>query len=405
MDLQEVKFLVEAQRRSHEEIAWLLQHRYPGQRGFSARSVRRFCQENNISARSGLDDASLEGLVRRGRQVLGPGYGRRTMTGFVSSEIGKPVGEMRVRAALSRVAPEEQRQRGRATRRMMNPVPYTAMRFGQKLHLDQNEKLIRYGVTHVLAIDGYSRKVVGFVIMPIKNPIAIYDQLFAPLLRTDGIWDQVRTDRGREFDLMLAVQDSLEEHRVNREKAPHLRTQSIRNLRAERFWVYVNQRVNYPLKSALRDLEEREVFDLSDDIDKFCVSWVTIQVAWYGIRQLIDSWNCHRISVRRGRGLGGIPNVLAARTRHTGNPVAVPSTEAAIAAFETSGGRLTRPGICGNDPLGGQQNQIEVRQHLLEECYEMEALFSDVVNGSAALLSAAIQDVKWWSVQLCQILP
>ena len=41
-----------------------------------------------------------------------------------------------------------------------NPIPYQAEYFGHKLHLDQNEKLAMYGVTHVCAIDGYSAKVI-----------------------------------------------------------------------------------------------------------------------------------------------------------------------------------------------------------------------------------------------------
>jgi len=35
-----------------------------------------------------------------------------------------------------------------------NPVPYHADYFGHKLHIDQNEKLVMYGVTHVTAVDG-----------------------------------------------------------------------------------------------------------------------------------------------------------------------------------------------------------------------------------------------------------
>ncbi|CAC5371472.1 unnamed protein product [Mytilus coruscus] len=42
--------------------------------------------------------------------------------------------------------------------RNFNPVPYQADHFGQKIHLDQNEKLMMFGVTHVIAVDGYSGK-------------------------------------------------------------------------------------------------------------------------------------------------------------------------------------------------------------------------------------------------------
>ena len=44
--------------------------------------------------------------------------------------------------------------------------------------IDQNEKLVQFGVTHVAAADGYSGKLMGIVTMPIMNPILIYDFLY-----------------------------------------------------------------------------------------------------------------------------------------------------------------------------------------------------------------------------------
>ncbi len=43
------------------------------------------------------------------------------------------------------------------------------------LHIDQNEKLVMFGVVHVLAVDGYSKKIVSLVTMPRKNCVVIYD--------------------------------------------------------------------------------------------------------------------------------------------------------------------------------------------------------------------------------------
>ena len=40
--------------------------------------------------------------------------------------------------------------------------------------MDQNEKLIMFGVTHMCAVDGYTGKVVGFITLPIKNCVEIY---------------------------------------------------------------------------------------------------------------------------------------------------------------------------------------------------------------------------------------
>jgi len=49
---------------------------------------------------------------------------------------------------------------------------------GHKLHLDQNEKLGMFGVTHVLAIDGFSSKIVADSTMPIKNNLVIYKEVY-----------------------------------------------------------------------------------------------------------------------------------------------------------------------------------------------------------------------------------
>ena len=47
----------------------------------------------------------------------------------------------------------------------MNPIPYRVTAHGEKLHLDQNEEVVMYGMTHVVAVEGYSRKIVGFIII------------------------------------------------------------------------------------------------------------------------------------------------------------------------------------------------------------------------------------------------
>ncbi|CAM4732694.1 unnamed protein product [Leuciscus chuanchicus] len=44
--------------------------------------------------------------------------------------------------------------------------------------MDQNEKLVMFGVTHVLAVDGFSKKVVGHATMPVKNNLTIYEQVY-----------------------------------------------------------------------------------------------------------------------------------------------------------------------------------------------------------------------------------
>ena len=57
----------------------------------------------------------------------------------------------------------------------------------------------------------------------------------------------------------------------------------------------VNIRVNYPIKTALVEFENNSVFDMENETDKFCVSWVSCQVAFYGLQVCIISWNNHPI--------------------------------------------------------------------------------------------------------------
>lgn len=42
----------------------------------------------------------------------------------------------------------------------------------------QNEKLALFGVTHVIAIDGYTSKVVSHAAMPVKNNLVIYEAVY-----------------------------------------------------------------------------------------------------------------------------------------------------------------------------------------------------------------------------------
>lgn len=184
-----------------------------GSRGLSSRSLRRFCANRGIGRQS-IADEDLERAVIAAIARVGHSYGRRTMQGLLRSE-GIRVGQSRVATVMDQLAPIQYDSRRHDTQRMLNPLPYRASYFGEKLHLDQNEKCVMFGVTHVLAIDGYSRKIVGFVTIPKKNPIVIYDLLFRPLLQTEGLWDQVRIDHGTEFVLLVTAQLYLSSNRQN----------------------------------------------------------------------------------------------------------------------------------------------------------------------------------------------
>lgn len=96
------------------------------------------------------------------------------------------VSQARLAASLRRVTPIQYHARSIDTYQMLNPAPYRVSHYGEKLHLDQN-KIVMFGVTHALAVDGCNRTIVGFITLPIKNAIAIYDLLLRPLLLREGL--------------------------------------------------------------------------------------------------------------------------------------------------------------------------------------------------------------------------
>ena len=62
--------------------------------------------------------------------------------------------------------------------RSFNTKVYKADYFGHKMHVDQTEKLVMYGVTHVVARDRYSGMITGYTTMAIKNNLTMYEKMF-----------------------------------------------------------------------------------------------------------------------------------------------------------------------------------------------------------------------------------
>ena len=109
---------------------------------------------------------------------MGPTFGRKVMKGYLSQKHKVNISQRRVALPLQVVAPVYHQRRQANTARMINPIPYRADYFEHKLHIDQNEKLVMYGVTHVVAIDGHSRFIPAGSTMPIKNNKTIYERIF-----------------------------------------------------------------------------------------------------------------------------------------------------------------------------------------------------------------------------------
>ena len=60
VNVEYVKDLVLTQRKTHSEVSLLPKEAYPGKRGLSSRSVRRFYFKNGIHAQNCLSNDELE---------------------------------------------------------------------------------------------------------------------------------------------------------------------------------------------------------------------------------------------------------------------------------------------------------------------------------------------------------
>ena len=89
------------------------------------------------------------------------------VTSLLASE-GIRVSERRVDKSLRLVNPGYNYAWRTNTARQMNPIHYHADYFGHKLHVDQSEKLVMFGCTHVCAIDGYSSKLLDSLLYRLK---------------------------------------------------------------------------------------------------------------------------------------------------------------------------------------------------------------------------------------------
>ncbi|TKS77865.1 hypothetical protein D9C73_011956 [Collichthys lucidus] len=358
---------------SSSEISARISVESGGGRGFSARNVRKYCADNCVNLR-GLPEEHLELEVAKAIAETGPTFGRRMMKGYLAVK-GVHAAETRIESVLRTIHRPYNEARHQGARNL-NPLPYQADYMGQKIHLDQNEKLQMFGVTHVVAIDGYSKKIVGHSTMAIKNNLTIYEDVLRPAILANGMWDQVRVDHGKEFYLTLFIQELLSPHRYTQERRPYLQTPSTRNHTVERIWPEINSRVNYPLKKALLQLVDQELLDMDDSLDKYCVSCLTGQLYQIGVTRVVESWNAHRIPGK------GTPNDLAG----SGCPKKIPqellphSAEAAELYRQQLESTLTPQSTFGVDPFLTEEDKLMAENQFAEQYSDISELLSRAVN-------------------------
>lgn len=309
------------------------------------------------------------------------------LKGYIESSKGVKISERQLKCVLPVVAPIPHYSRQTNSLERSNPAIYSARYFGHKLHMDQNEKLKHFGLTYVMARDGYSGKIVSAAVMPIKNNLVIYEDVYRFAVLQYGLWNQVRVDHGKEFYLTLFMHEQLRNRRGDETIAPYMQTTSTCNHVIERMWVELNHRVTYPVKRIVTSMENNHTINMSCPITQFCVSIVLCRVCEVGMRRMILAWNSHPIPRR------GIPNTLQTQAFNTVHihPIEVPQCSAAVDKYRRQCGRLTDPSSPGNDPLESEDDLCAEREtRWYTQCGSVEDIFSDMISGNTQILEDAI---------------
>ncbi len=383
-----IRYCVENQRMPIKEVALILKNNYGIYRGSSESNLYKFCLQNDIHRYDygSVSQTDVNNVVQEAVAHVGPAYGRKMMTGYLRSR-GYRFGERLIRRSLTDATPAYARQRQLGMERQLNPSPYYAEYAGHKLHLDQNEKLIAFGVTHVIAIDGFSSKLMAWSTMPLKNNCQIYDEVYRSACLEYGLFDQIRVDYGREFYLILYQQNNLAHLRSNVSRPAYIQTTSTRNHRVERLWVEINARVNYPLKNALQDMVNNDAIDLEDPVTKYCVSSVASSLSKIGMTAVVNSWNSHSIPGK------GVPDILFRNTCHT-SPVTqaeLPASTVVAANYRADGGTIRDNSIFGYDPLHRYINLFRRRDELFNQNFsDFTGLYDFTVNCNNLPLQNAV---------------
>lgn len=71
---------------------------------------------------------------------------------------------------------------------------------------------------------------IGKGLCAISQTIVMYVHvlLYRHVVTTYGLWDQIRVDKGREWYLLLFINEMMATYRYNTRKSPHLQTSSTK---------------------------------------------------------------------------------------------------------------------------------------------------------------------------------
>ncbi|XP_076829287.1 uncharacterized protein LOC143475338 isoform X2 [Brachyhypopomus gauderio] len=262
--------------------------------GVSQSTIFRRMREHGLSTKStysSLSDHDLDNAVMSIKRQL-PTAGYRMVKGSLQAE-GHRVQWDRIKESMHRVDAagvlERMTKLGCIVRRT-----YFVQHPLSLVHVDTNNKLIRYNIVIFGGIDGYSRKIM--YLEPADNNCSSTALFFLKAVQNYGWPSRVRGDEGVEnvgiAETMFTVKGT--------GRGSFIAGKSVHNQRIERLWRDVWLSVTQLYYEVLHGLEEDGLLDLSDSLHMFCVHYVFLARLEHDLHIFTEGWDNHPLQSEGG---------------------------------------------------------------------------------------------------------
>ncbi|CAL9704018.1 unnamed protein product [Knipowitschia caucasica] len=276
----------------------------------SRKHLLRILKDNRLGRRRDFADLdSIFDFVQQ--QLQGPGkmHGYRWM--FTKCrESGLKARKEDVRMILAELDPEGSALR---KKRRLNRRQYFCKGPNHIWHTDSYDKLKPYGVCINGCIDGFSRKVIWVNAYKTSSDPKVIAGYFLEALETLGSCPRlVRTDRGTENGVLVAIQQHLRANHTDRlsGEQSYIAGVSTANQRIESWWgILRKEGIEYWIQ-LLGEVRDQGMFD-GGFLDKAILQLCIMGMIQEELQKIKSVWNAHRIRPSTNLNVpAGIPNVM-----------------------------------------------------------------------------------------------
>ena len=174
--------------------------------GVGQRRVQQLVADLRPEPLAEPDDDELEALIILQRWRLGASYGTQMMEGALYEAY--PLlhcSRRRILKMLRELYPLEFKAREDWARQRLERAHYEGHHWMYSVHLDFDGKLQEYGLYVGSMVEGVSRAQMALVCVTTKIPLVAYLAIFLPFVQNYGFPEQLITDKGQEWTLIVFV--------------------------------------------------------------------------------------------------------------------------------------------------------------------------------------------------------